>query len=262
MANLSAATKNSNRLITIPVSHYCEKARWALIRSGIPFVEERHMPPFYRFTTKKYGDGTVPLLITKEAVLTDSDAILRWADQNATNQVKLYPSDRQDAQQVEQLVKQFDSELAPAVRQWVYAYTLDLVNIVKPLWCEGAPWYECLLFPIMYKPIRGAIIKGYGIDPQSAAKSYDQILKTFEIVNSLLADGQNFLVGNQFSAADLAFATLAAPLVSPVGYGVKLPSLTDLPIEMSKKMQLLQASTAGKFVLRLYQEHQQQLNHG
>ena len=48
----------SNRLITIPVSHYCEKTRWALKRLQIPFVEERHMPPFHRFATRSLKDTT------------------------------------------------------------------------------------------------------------------------------------------------------------------------------------------------------------
>jgi glutathione S-transferase len=253
---------NPARLITIPVSHYCEKARWALIRSQIPFIEEPHMPPFYRFTTKKYGDGTVPLLITKDAVLTDSEAILKWADQNGTNQFKLYPTDPEQLQQVEKLVKQFDLVLASAVRQWVYFYTLNLPKVVRSLWCAGTPWFEQLLFPVMYKPICAAITKGYKVDLDSAATSYKKISQTFSMVDSLLADGRSYLVGDQFSAADLAFATLAAPIFSPSGYSVKLPDLAQLPIEMSTKIQQFQASLAGKFGLRLYQEHQQLLNHG
>ncbi len=33
----------SRRLLTIPISHYCEKARWALDRAGLDYVEERHV---------------------------------------------------------------------------------------------------------------------------------------------------------------------------------------------------------------------------
>lgn len=31
-------------LVTIGVSHYCEKARWALERFQLPFEERRHVP--------------------------------------------------------------------------------------------------------------------------------------------------------------------------------------------------------------------------
>ena len=34
-------------LITIPPSHYCEKARWALDYARIPYREERHPPLFH-----------------------------------------------------------------------------------------------------------------------------------------------------------------------------------------------------------------------
>jgi glutathione S-transferase len=46
MKNLSTQQKQL-RLITIPVSHYCEKARWALTKLKLPYVEEAHMPPFH-----------------------------------------------------------------------------------------------------------------------------------------------------------------------------------------------------------------------
>ena len=31
------------RLVTIPISHFCEKARWALQRAGVPYVERPHL---------------------------------------------------------------------------------------------------------------------------------------------------------------------------------------------------------------------------
>ena len=30
-------------LITIPISHYCEKARWALDRAGVAYRERAHL---------------------------------------------------------------------------------------------------------------------------------------------------------------------------------------------------------------------------
>ena len=34
---------SERRLLTIPISHYCEKARWALERAGLAYREERHV---------------------------------------------------------------------------------------------------------------------------------------------------------------------------------------------------------------------------
>ena len=40
-------------LITIPLSHYCEKARWALDRVALPYREEPHAPLLHRLATKR-----------------------------------------------------------------------------------------------------------------------------------------------------------------------------------------------------------------
>lgn len=69
-------------------------------------------------------------------------------------------------------------------------------------------------------------------------------------------DGRLYLVGDRFSAADLAFATLAAAVVVPSGYGVKLPELGQLPDRMANSIQQFQKTVAGKFVFCLYQEHE------
>src|SRR5215212_1631565 len=55
------------RLVTIPISHYCEKARWALERVGIPYREERHVQGIHRFAARRAGGGiTVPVLVTPD----------------------------------------------------------------------------------------------------------------------------------------------------------------------------------------------------
>src|SRR5215475_11254459 len=46
------------RLITIPISHYCEKARWALDRAGIAFREERHVQLVHRVAARRAGGGS------------------------------------------------------------------------------------------------------------------------------------------------------------------------------------------------------------
>ena len=63
-------------LITIPLSHYCEKARWALDRAALPYREEPHIPLIHRLATKRNDGGTVPVLAHGIHRLTDSTARL------------------------------------------------------------------------------------------------------------------------------------------------------------------------------------------
>jgi glutathione S-transferase len=257
MVQITPQVENTVRLITIPVSHYCEKVRWALIRSQIPFVEKRHMPPFHRFATRQVGRKTelvieaerhlspinrfvsrfvggqsVPVLITETDILTSSTEILKYIDSISSDRSKLYPTDSENRQQVENLVETFDSLLAPAVRQWFYFYTFNQAQLIQPLWCQGVPWLERIFFPIVFRWMRSNVFQMYTINIESTIAAHESICKIFEMVESLLADGQIYLVGNRFSAADLTFATLAAAVVLPVGYGVKLPELSQLPSPM------------------------------
>jgi glutathione S-transferase len=264
------------RLITIPVSHYCEKTRWALSRLQVPFVEERHMPPFHRFATRSVADRAasvadlsplnrfvvqqvggqmVPVLITPTGIFRSSDAILQYADTIAPDDLKLYPIDSQQRQQVDQLVESFDTQLAPAVRLWTYSYIMDRPDLVRSLWCEGVPWYEAMLFPVVFGWMRSNVVQMYGINAASAIAADQTIGQIFDTVDGLLADGRSYLVGDRFSAADLAFVTLAAAMVMPEGYGVKFPAISQLPDRMGDRIQALRATAAGQFVLRLYQEY-------
>jgi glutathione S-transferase len=247
-------TLSTLRLITIPVSHYCEKTRWALLKCQIPFREDRHMPPFHKFLTKLVGGGSVPVLVTDQGAFTDSVDILEYVDSIAPTHLKLYPTNAQELQQVSELVQSFDLGLAPAVRQWAYFHIVDDPKLMKPLFCQGTPWFEQLLFPIIFKKIPALIKQEYDINAATATTAYQKITDIFETVNQLLADGRQYLVGDRFSAADLAFATLAAPIISPAGYSIKLPVMSDLPTAMVQGMEVLQATPAGKFVIRLYDE--------
>lgn len=282
MVQLTQNGRSPARLITIPVSHYCEKIRWALTRLQVPFVEERHMPPFHRFATRricKYanlddmpeternmspinrfivqlvGGQSVPVLISETSVLKSSDEILKYVDAIASEALKLYPTNPEHRRQIEELVNSFDSVLAPAVRLWTYSHILNQAHLVQPLWCQGVPWFERLLFPILFPWMRSNVLQMYTINESSVIAAHQTICKIFKTVEGLLSDGRNYLVGDQFSAADLTFATLAAAVVVPEGYGVKLPTLSQLPVQMATQIQLFQETSAGKFVLRLYREY-------
>lgn len=104
----------SFRLITFPVSHYCEKARWALTRLNIPYVEERHAPLFHRLATGRVGGKSVPVLIADAGVFTDSRDILKYLDSIAPDDARLYPSDSSLLKQVEELEALFNAQLGTA----------------------------------------------------------------------------------------------------------------------------------------------------
>lgn len=69
------------RLITIPISHYCEKARWALARLGLQYHEERHLQGFHYPRTFWFSRGPmVPVLLDGKLMVSDSTRILEHLD--------------------------------------------------------------------------------------------------------------------------------------------------------------------------------------
>src|SRR6266540_3996148 len=90
-------------LITIGVSHYCEKARWALERAGVPFVEEAHAPILhYAATLSRFGQRATPILTTPQGTIRDSTAIVRYADQFAEEDKRLFPVHQPAARHVDE----------------------------------------------------------------------------------------------------------------------------------------------------------------
>jgi glutathione S-transferase len=82
------------RLVTIPISHYCEKARWALERAGLAYREERHVQGLHRIAARLAGGGrTVPVLVTLEGALGESEEILRWVEERTPRERRLFPDD-------------------------------------------------------------------------------------------------------------------------------------------------------------------------
>src|ERR1700730_15544601 len=102
------------RLVTIPISNYCEKARWALERAGLPYREERHLQGIHRLAARRAGGGaTVPVLVTPDGVIGESAQILAWVDARTPADRRLFPPEPGLRREVESLCRRFDEELGP-----------------------------------------------------------------------------------------------------------------------------------------------------
>lgn len=244
--------KKPIRLITIPVSHYCEKARWAIARLNVPYIEEPHMPLFHRFATGRFGGKSVPVLVTEEGIFTDSTDILKYLDAIAPANAKLYPTDTNLLRQVKELEDLFNSQLGPATRCWGYSYSLNNYKLMQKRWSQGVPPVEQAFFPVVFPIMRSVARRSMNITPESGRKAYETVKSIFTQVSGLLADGRNYLVGDSLSAADLTFAALAAPAVMPPEHPMMSRSLQELPPKMASEIQAFRETPAGAYVLHLY----------
>ncbi len=243
----------ATRLITIPFSHYCEKARWALDRCDLPYTEDGHLPLFHYVPARRVGRGrTVPILVDDKTVLADSTGIVEWAnDRREGALIPESPADKSDALMLED---DFDTHLGPATRRWAYFHMLhrkDLDELVT----TGVPRYERLAL----KAIRPLAImflrRSLKADADGAERSRVKIEDTFGRLNQHLADGRRFLIGDRFSVADLTFAALAAPILLPERHPVKFPPLAEFTEAARAQMTAWRESAAGQFGLRMYRDH-------
>lgn len=240
------------RLITIALSHFCEKARWALDRAGLPYVEEAHPPLLHNLATLRAGGGdTTPVLVTPEETLADSTDILRWLDARRPD-LGLYAAP--EAAALEDL---FDETLGPHTRRWVYAHVLEDPVLTRRALTTGASGRARVAYRALQPLITFGMKRGLNITPASKERSRAKVEEVFAKVDALLADGRPYLGGDRFGAADLTFAALGAPAVTPDGYGpvgMDLPPMDDLPPAFLEEARPYRERPAGRHILRLYAE--------
>ena len=242
-------------LITIPISHFCEKARWALDRAGIDYEERAHLQVLHRFAVRRAGGGTtVPVLVCGDIVIADSSDILDFADARAPADGRLYPDEAQVAGEVRALERDFDERLGPHGRRWLYEQLRGQRALVQRYAPTGVPTWQRLGLPFAYRTVARMIDRRFDITADTAALSLREVHDTFDAVAQRLADGRPYLVGERFTAADLTFAALSAPVLVPPQYGVPLPQPDELPVTMATTVRELREHPAGRHALRMFRE--------
>jgi glutathione S-transferase len=246
----------SSVLVTIPFSHYCEKARWALERAGIPFEERGYLPGLNRLATRGHGGTTVPLWLHEGRALGDSTEIALRADSLAESGRKLLPVDPVLREHALSLDARFGRRLGVATRAWAYSFLLEEPALIAQLAEQRVSRAQALALV----PLRGLIIamirRGLRIGPTTRAWAEGRIEEDFAHVEERLASGDGeHLVGDAFSLADLSFASLAAPAVFPEQYAGPSLRLDELPAPMREQVTRWRERPAGRFALRVYQTH-------
>jgi glutathione S-transferase len=242
-------------LITIPISHYCEKARWALDRAGIEYQEKAHLQVIHWIPVARAGGKkTAPVLVWADRVFADSAEIVEEASAKGPPDRALFPEDPAAAAEVRELQRDFDERLGPEGRRWMYHCLRGRRDLAIAYGCTGVPPWQRRALPFAY-PLAARIIDRYlDITPATAERSEAQVRAVFEAVAERLGDGRAYLCGERFSAADLAFAALAAPMLMPPEYGVPLPQPDELPAPMAASVRELRTHPAGAHALRMFRE--------
>lgn len=245
-----------NRLLTIPPSHYCEKARWALDRAGVAYVEEGHAPILHLlFVPPRTGTRTVPALLRDGAPpLTQSSDIVRWADSFlAAERDRLFPP---ELPEVEPLVRRFDDELGPAARRLAYCFISKSGPLFAAAFGEGmASRAEARVLAAGNPLFRAALGRIFKVSERARRRSHDAVRAVFADVATTLADGRPYLVGGRFTAADLTFTALAGPVLM---YRYDEARLRDADPGFAALVVEQRATPAGRWAFSIMERHREE----
>ena len=244
------------RLVTIPISHYCEKARWALERAGIPYSEERHVQGIHRLAARRAGGGaTVPVLVTPDGVFGESEAILAWVDEHIPPEHRLFPAEADERAEVEALCRRLDEGLGPTGRRLMYTHMLTHRKLMLRFNNAGVPAWEDRALRFGWPVIVRWAKRELGIRPGIEVEDEAAVWRELDFVAELLSDGREYLCGDRFGAADLTFAALSASMIVPPVYGTPLPQPDVLPPHIAGLVERARNHPAGRHALATYEQH-------
>ncbi|WP_096084653.1 glutathione S-transferase family protein [Agaribacterium haliotis] len=231
------------RLYQFPVSHYCEKVRWALAYKRLPHKICNVLPGLHIKKMRKLsGQSLVPVIKDVNNAVSDSAQIITYLDAEYPRFL-LTPEQSELAAKACEWERWASEHIGPSVQVLIYKALLDRPDILLPMFAEGGPWYSKFYLKRAYPAITAALRKTLVLDEKALANAREKLAEANETLAPLLFDKDNSkLVGDNFSRADLAVAALWAPLFQPGKYGLHWPE--NLPLELKdevkayKKMQL------------------------
>lgn len=252
-----------HKLLGIAFSHYVEKARWALDRFSVPYEDQRVLPFFhfaavYRLHRGRLGKTdrassrfSTPVLRTDDGrLICDSADILRYvSDRYARPGEDLYPTP-----EVSELEQHLHDELGPHTRRAAYGLFFSQPDLLHAVAAHNVDPVQAGIFKLSYPIVKRRLQSGLGISDARVERSIEKTWRELEAISTRLADGRPYLIGDRFTAADLAFASLAAPAVVPPEYSAWLPPLESFPADVRDRTLAMRETPAGAFAMRMFRE--------
>jgi glutathione S-transferase len=203
----------------IDISHFSEKARWALAYKGVE--HNRHSPPPgahipVALWLTRGAHKTFPVLELDGRRIGDSTAIVAALEERYPDP-PLYPADPAERRRALELEDFFDEELGPNIRLLAFH---ELGNDPK----RFAEMMERTAPPPLNRFGRATATYAraytglrFGVRSDEAAeRARAKVLAALDRLDAELAAGDGeYLVGDTFTVADLTAASLFYPLVAP-----------------------------------------------
>jgi len=203
----------------LEISHYSEKARWALAHKEVAHIRRSPMPGMHipiALALTRGAHHILPVLQLEGRTIADSTAVIAAIEERYPDP-PLYPADPEQRRRALALEDFFDEELGPHTRLLPF---YELINEPE-MFAEVAsvavpgPLGNAKGFIGAYARIYTSLRFGANSD-EAAAVARTKIAAAMDRLDAeLAANGGGYLVGDRFSVADLTAASLFYPLVAP-----------------------------------------------
>ena len=238
------------KLYQFPISHFCEKARWALDYKQLEYKKINLLPGLHVNKAKKLsGKAHLPILVDKNKVINESSEIIDYLDAVHPNN-QLTPEDETLKNEAMKWEVFADQELGPDVRGLCYNTLLDHPKITVPFFATNGPWYSNFLLNYTFPKMSIKMREFMKLDDKNVLLIKKRLTKAIDKLHQHTQQ-HKYLVGDQFSRADLAVAALLAPLCKPQKYGLKWPKEYPEPLRST----IEKYSNKLDWVDRIYIEH-------
>jgi glutathione S-transferase len=198
----------------LKVSHYNEKARWALDYKGVAHVRRALVPGRHQAVAERLAGGhTLPVLVVGGQAIGDSTAIIEALERRCP-EPPLYPRDAVERRRALELEDHFDEQLGPHTRLLSVHKLLDSSGLFLGAFVPDMKGPTRLVARAMFPFIRRGVRATFDITPATVAVAEERLAAAGERFGAEVQPS-GYLIGDRFSVADLTLAALLAPIVAP-----------------------------------------------
>ena len=238
------------KLYQFPISHYCEKARWALEHKKLAYKKINLLPGLHvKKAIKLAGKPYLPILEDQGNIINESRKIITYLD-NTYPDNPLTPKDHKLKDEASMWELFADKELGPDVRGLCYHTLLNHPDITIPFFTKDGPWYGHFILKYMFPKLSIKMRELMKLDEKNVSLIRQRLTKAIDKLHQRTKN-RDYLVGNSFSRADLAVASLLAPLCRPKKYGLDWPDQYPEPLNST----IREFGDTLSWVQQVYQRH-------
>ena len=236
----------------IPVSHFNEKARWALDYKRIAHHRKVLGADYLFRAWRATGHGTLPILFLDGRAIGDSTHIIAALEARYP-EPPLYPADASARERALALEDYFDEQLGPALRAVMVTplfrndpeLALRALTTGMPDEAYGNLRPLMRIFPSFYRFRHKISDARLEADRATVNAALDRIEQERQ--------GRAYLVGDTFTVADLTAAALLGPMLQPPE--IQYPFQVEFPPYMQEHRAGLLQHPAALWATGIYRLH-------